>query len=100
MKHYTLSFAQALDYAHPAPERTASRGFTGINFDRYYQVWPNRASMLKTIELQERRPERRASDWTAVLPKGMLESESAWRIGNPTLQARYDAAIARATVQP
>lgn len=67
MRHYILSVGQALDYKHDAPERTAYRSGTGMNFDRYYQVWPNRISMVKTIRLQQR-GERNLSWWTPVIP--------------------------------
>ena len=51
MKHYTLTLGQSIGYRHEHPERTASRE---SGWDRYYQVWPNRASMAKTIRLQEK----------------------------------------------
>lgn len=64
MKHYTLSFADAMTHRPDAPERTARRSGSGLNFDVTFQVWPNRASMLKTIELQQRR-EPHSTDWRA-----------------------------------
>lgn len=64
MKTYTLSFAQSLNYAHPAPERTA---FKSVGFDKVYQVWPNRESMAKSIRMQERRAPHPA-DWKAIVP--------------------------------
>ena len=64
MKPYTMSFADAMTHVPVAPDRTARRNGSGLNFDVTFQVWPNRASMLKTIELQERR-ERYITDWRA-----------------------------------
>jgi hypothetical protein len=40
MKHYTLSFADAMTHIPDAPERTARRNSTGLNFDVTFQVWP------------------------------------------------------------
>lgn len=65
--HYTLSFADAMTHVPVHPDRTARRDAGGgMNFDVVFRVWPNRASMLKTIELQGRRaPELR--DWRACV---------------------------------
>jgi hypothetical protein len=54
MKTYTMSFAASLEHKPEHPERTAKRSSTGMNFDVTYQVWPNRASMLKTCDIQGR----------------------------------------------
>lgn len=51
MKTYTLSFAQSIEHKPDHPERTARRS---IGYDVTYQVWPSRAAMLKTIEMQGR----------------------------------------------
>lgn len=64
MRHYTMSGAAAFDHKPEHPERTARRNHRGLDFDVTFQVWPNRASMLKTIELQGRR-ESRQDDWRA-----------------------------------
>lgn len=64
MKTYTLSFADSMAHVPQHPERTAKRNSAGLNFDVTYQVWPNRASMLKTIELQQR-GEPRSTNWKA-----------------------------------
>ena len=37
-----------------------------MDFDVTYQVWPNRASMARTIRMQERR-EHRQDDWRACV---------------------------------
>lgn len=52
MKRYTLSAADSFTHRPEHPERTARRNCRGVlNFDVMYQVWPNRAAMLKTISL-------------------------------------------------
>lgn len=48
------------------PERTAYRIQDGFAGDYVFQEWPNRASMLKTIELQGKR-EPRSGDWRPAL---------------------------------
>jgi hypothetical protein len=63
MKTYVLSFAQALTHVPEHPERTAKR--SGNGFDVHFQVWPNAAAMLKSIEMQGRRAPR-ATDWRPV----------------------------------
>lgn len=62
MKSYILPLGRTAEYVHPAPDRTASRSLPGVFGEIEFKVWPNRASMLKTIEMQERR-ERRNGDW-------------------------------------
>ena len=65
MKHITMSFAAAREYKPVHPERTARRNCAGImNFDVTFVEFPNRAAMLKTIELQEKR-EHRQTDYKA-----------------------------------
>lgn len=54
------------------PERTAHRAGTGMFADVIYQVWPNRASMARTIRLQER-GENWASGWKACVPLSPTE---------------------------
>ncbi len=66
MKSYTMSMAASLTHTPANPERTAKRSGSGMNFDVTFQVWPNRASMLKTIELQGRGVVSRP--WRACLP--------------------------------
>ena len=62
-KQYTLSAAAAIGHVPEHPDRTAYRNASGfLNFDLVFRVWPNRASMLTTIRMQERRaPE--STDW-------------------------------------
>ena len=64
MKRYTMSFAAAFEHVPEYPERTAKRNGTGLNFDVTFQVWPSRAAMLKTIEMQERGAPR-STNWKA-----------------------------------
>ncbi len=69
MKRYTLSAADSFTHRPEHPERTARRNCRGVlNFDVMYQVWPNRAAMLKTISLQDKR-ESRPDDWRPVQPQ-------------------------------
>jgi hypothetical protein len=73
MKTYTTSAADSWDYKHANPERTAYKNSTGfLNFDVVFKVWPNRASLAKTIRMQEKREFRR-DDWKAVVPLGQSE---------------------------
>lgn len=65
MKRYTMTFAAAMTHTPDHPERTARKNGKGMNFDVTFQVWPSRAAMLKTIELQEKR-ESRQDDWKPV----------------------------------
>ena len=67
MKKYTMSAAAAFSHVPEAPERTARREASGhLNFDVIFQVWPNRASMARTIRMQQRR-ESRPDDWRACV---------------------------------
>lgn len=73
MKTYTMSWAAAQAYKPAHPERTARRNAgSGMDFDVTFQEWPNRASMVKTIRMQERR-ERQSRDWTACVPLSETE---------------------------
>jgi hypothetical protein len=54
MRRYRLSFADSIKHQPEHPERTARRSGTGLDLDVHYQVWPSRAAMLKTVELQGR----------------------------------------------
>lgn len=63
MKKYVLSFAASIAHKPEHPERTARRQMQ--SFDVQYCVWPSRAAMLKTIEMQEKRAAR-YDDWRAV----------------------------------
>jgi hypothetical protein len=65
VKRYTLSAADAYTHAPAHPDRTAKRSAgTGLNFDVVFQVWPSRAAMLKTIQMQSKR-ESHWADWRA-----------------------------------
>ena len=56
MQQYTLTGAAADGHAPEHPERTARRNAVGgaMQFDVVFQVWSNRAAMLRSIELQMR----------------------------------------------
>lgn len=62
MKKYKMSFAAATTHTPEHPERTAKKSGNGMDFDITYQVWPNRASMAKSIRMQQKR-ESRNDDW-------------------------------------
>jgi hypothetical protein len=63
MKTVTMPGGRAHEYRPAHPERTAYRNANGaMNFDVIFREWPNRAAMLKTIEMQGRR-EPRQDDW-------------------------------------
>lgn len=62
MKNYTMSFRESLTHKPDHPDRTAYRNNSGMNFDITFRVFPNRASMLKCIELQRQR-EHHPTDW-------------------------------------
>lgn len=61
LKTYTLSFANSIKHVPEHPERTAMKS---LDWDIRYQVWPSRAAMLKTIDMQGKRAPHR-SDWRA-----------------------------------
>ncbi len=70
MKTETMSFGRSIEYRRtlPHPERTAMRSASGhMNFDVVFRVWPNRASMTKTIRMQQQR-ESQQTDWKAIVP--------------------------------
>ena len=72
MKTYRLSFADSIKHVPEHPERTAKRSSAGTDFDVTYQVWPNRASMARSIRMQQKR-ETRATDWRACVKLGDTE---------------------------
>ena len=55
MKTYILSFAASITHEPKHPERTAKKS---LQWDVKYQVWPSRAAMLKTIDMQSKGPPR------------------------------------------
>lgn len=54
VKRYRLSFAAAASHVPEHADRTARKSGTGMDFDETFQVWPNRASMARTIRMQQR----------------------------------------------
>ncbi len=72
MKRYTMSGAAALEHTPAAPDRTARRCAAGfLNFDVVFQVWPNRASMARSIRMQERAGN--SGHWQACQKLGQTE---------------------------
>lgn len=68
MKKYTMSFGAAIDHKPAHPERTARKpAYDPMSMDITFQVWPNRASMAKTIRM-EQRGESWTRAWKAVVP--------------------------------
>lgn len=65
MKRYSAPLGRQGEVTHAHPERTAS--YLGSDWDMVYQVWPNRASMAKTIRMQESRGAG-PRDWRALVP--------------------------------
>lgn len=67
MKTYKVNFMEIATYPHANPERTGYRLATRDIFcsDLICKVWPNRASLKKTIDMQERR-EHDTLDWRMV----------------------------------
>lgn len=74
MKRYTISAAESFTHVPAHPERTARRqaSTVGLNFDVVYQVWPNRASLARSVRMQEKRAPR-ADDWRPVVRLGETE---------------------------
>jgi hypothetical protein len=65
MKRYSLSFADSIRHVPDHPERTAVRH---SSYDVYYQEWPSRGAMLKTIDMQGRRASHYL-DWKEWRPR-------------------------------
>ena len=53
MKRYAVPAARLHDWKHPAPERTAYRAGSGMDFDMHCQVWSNRAAMLQACKMSD-----------------------------------------------
>ena len=66
MKRYFMSMAASFTHKPEHPERTAKKQGAGMNFDVTYQVWPNRKSLAKSINMQRSR-EGRSDDWSACV---------------------------------
>lgn len=59
MKTYTMSFADSTKHVPEHPERTARRS---VSWDVTYKVWPSRAAMQTTLDMQAKRAPH-PSDW-------------------------------------
>lgn len=75
-KRVTMSFAASTTYRPPHPERTAKRD---SGYDVTFQEWPNRASMAKSIRMQESGPST-GKNWRAIVP---LEQTEGYGRQNP-----------------
>jgi hypothetical protein len=55
MKRYSIPLGRFKEHKPEYPERTAYRfGEDAINAMVYFQVWPNRASLITTYRMQEK----------------------------------------------
>ena len=68
MKKYSCPLGRMNEIKHEHPERTAYRNGVGMDFDIYFQVWPNRESMARSIRMQERGHNLGKRIWKAVVP--------------------------------
>lgn len=67
MKTYSAPVGRVSEVKHEHPERTAKRSGSGVFSDIYFQVWPNRESMARSIRMQQRRAYRQ-TDWRPLVP--------------------------------
>ena len=65
MKRYTMSFAAAMEHKPEFPERTGRRDL--LSFDVEFQVWPSRAALLKTVQIQDRAGTVGSRKWRPVV---------------------------------
>jgi len=65
-KRYRLSFADSLAHKPEHPDRTARRSGSGLDMDTYFQVWPNRQSLAKSIGMQQKGATR-SDRWRACV---------------------------------
>lgn len=72
MKKISMPFGRTIGYVPEHPERTARKA--GLSWDSLvtYQTWPNRASMAKSIRMQESGPPR-PDHWKACVPLSPTE---------------------------
>lgn len=67
MKKYQAPLGRCHELKHEHPERTAQQTLPGLWGDVQFQVWPNRASMAKSIRMQQKRAAKHG-DWTPLIP--------------------------------
>jgi hypothetical protein len=67
MKRESMPFGRSIGYVPVHPDRTARSA--GRSYDSLvtFQTWPNRASMAKSIRMQQSRAPM-ADDWNACVP--------------------------------
>ena len=68
MKRYSMSDGASMTHTPEHPERTARQSGIGMDFDIYFQVWPNRPSMARSIRMQERGCQVGQRTWKAIIP--------------------------------
>lgn len=57
MNRYKMSYAAGMNHSPTYPERTGYKNAgVGLDFDLIFQVWPNRAALRKTIDMQAKAP--------------------------------------------
>lgn len=67
MKKYHLSFADSTSHKPEHPERTARKsGFSSLDMDVHYRVWPSREGMARSIRMQQKRAPK-STDWRACV---------------------------------
>ena len=67
MKRYSMPFGQTIGYVHAAPDRTARKSGRSFDSETTFQVWPNRASMARSIRMQESGPTLPGDQWRALV---------------------------------
>ena len=67
MKKYSAPWGRKDELTHEHPERTAYRLGAAWDSDVAYQVWPNRASMARSIRMQQKRASK-STDWKPLVP--------------------------------
>lgn len=74
MKKWTIPLGRMNDEENKPlhPDRTAYKSGSGMFADLIFQEWPNRASMAKTIRIQQR-GESFNKAWKACIPLGETE---------------------------
>lgn len=70
MKRYTVPPGRVADYPHPAPDRTARRAGRSWDSEDQFQVFTNRAAMLKACEISERGAALGSNPWRPFVTEG------------------------------
>ena len=67
MKKVYMNFGQTIGYVPEHPERTARSAGKSWDSQVVFQTWPNRASMAKSIRMQQAGPSM-PHHWKACVP--------------------------------